>query len=321
MSTKIAGDINSLPPKIYLAGKVDKNDWRHDIVDGLSDLCNNNFYNNPDQEWPIIEDAFIPGYSYSGPYFIGCDHGCSHGENTHGYGPGCGGSDFYDEVKCRGDGQRRSHIATQCKKAITRSDYIFAWIDDLTAFGTLFELGYASALNKRIFLALDESSSFWGNGPDKTSELWFMTYAISNNKDCRAGFFGKTPHDAFDIFLGYVKHIETEDCRISLIESPIELQFYKAMKELGITLEPQYDFISEDGRNYRADFADSVKKIVFELDGHDYHKTKEQRTNDARRERDFQKMGWTVIRFTGTEIYTDCQKCAKDAFRLMGETA
>ena len=60
---------------------------------------------------------------------------------------------------------------------------------------------------------------------------------------------------------------------------------------------------------YKADFAFLNDKKVVELDGHEYHKTKEQRTHDAKRDRYIIGEGWTVLRFTGTEIFNDVYKC------------
>lgn len=86
-------------------------------------------------------------------------------------------------------------------------------------------------------------------------------------------------------------------------ESPIEKIFFDNAQVIP-ALSVQYPI-----GPYRVDFAIPDKKIVIELDGHEYHKTKEQRTNDAKRERDLQLLGWNVIRFTGSEIYQDVAKC------------
>lgn len=54
----------------------------------------------------------------------------------------------------------------------------------------------------------------------------------------------------------------------------------------------------------------SVRKLIIECDGHDFHeKTKEQATNDKRRDRHLQKMA-PVFRFTGSEIHREAHICA-----------
>lgn len=57
---------------------------------------------------------------------------------------------------------------------------------------------------------------------------------------------------------------------------------------------------------------DKCKKLVIELDGHESHKTKMQRTKDAQRERYLKKEGWELIRFTGNEIYYDVVRCVQE---------
>lgn len=61
---------------------------------------------------------------------------------------------------------------------------------------------------------------------------------------------------------------------------------------------------------YKVDFL--YGDCVVELDGHEYHKTKEQRDYDYKRERYLQKSGYIVIRFTGTEVFLDARKCVMD---------
>lgn len=70
---------------------------------------------------------------------------------------------------------------------------------------------------------------------------------------------------------------------------------------------------------YRVDFAlkvrgpDRAHLYVVECDGHAYHeKTKQQAAHDKRRDRFLQRAGWKVLRFTGSEICGDPQKCAQE---------
>lgn len=75
---------------------------------------------------------------------------------------------------------------------------------------------------------------------------------------------------------------------------------------------------------YFADFVlfsniESVDFVV-EIDGHEAHKTKEQRFNDYRRERFLQKEGYIVIRFTGSEVFVDPYKCIEDIEEVIKKT-
>jgi very-short-patch-repair endonuclease len=80
----------------------------------------------------------------------------------------------------------------------------------------------------------------------------------------------------------------------------------------GIKLEAQYRL-----GIYRLDFAVPLLKVAVELDGHAYHKTQEQRTHDARKDRFLVTSGWRVLRFTGSEVALDAKGCCLEAARLI----
>lgn len=97
-----------------------------------------------------------------------------------------------------------------------------------------------------------------------------------------------------------------------LCESPIESSFAEAAIGVVDGLVSQFEV-----KKYRLDFAIPDKKIAIEIDGHDYHKTKEQRTNDAQRERFLQEQGWFVVRFTGSEVYKSDSACVEQLNRII----
>lgn len=98
--------------------------------------------------------------------------------------------------------------------------------------------------------------------------------------------------------------------KLRLCQSEVEKQFLIAADKLGHLkeLEPQYPALS-----YYIDFAIVDRKIAIEIDGHEYHKTQEQRTRDYQRERELGLDGWRFIRFTGSEVRKDAIGCAKRA--------
>lgn len=71
---------------------------------------------------------------------------------------------------------------------------------------------------------------------------------------------------------------------------------------------------------YRCDFAfkqfhpnGTITRIVVECDGHDFHeRTKEQAQRDKSRDRYLQANGWRVLRFTGSEIHRNAEKCVDE---------
>lgn len=325
--------------KIYLAGKVGQNDWRNGIVEGLRSECAD-LFSDPLRPWRTLHRSVAGRHHYTGPYFISCDHGCFHGESSHGYGAnpvpdeyglpacveacahsfnsGCATTHGYNDF----DQEFRRHVVDQCLTAINNSDVVFAWLDDLTAFGSIFEIGYAIGQGTPVFTFFDLSArKQWYDENTKNSPLWFTQeatdYAFYQNELGGYAGYADNIQDAFKAFLGHINEHEDDEIRRAKIQSPIELMFYDRIKNLVSGLEPQWE-IPVDGHRYKADFALPSKKIAIELDGHDYHKTKEQRTNDARRERDLQKVGWKVIRFTGTEIYRSLDKCCEDTLKLIG---
>lgn len=63
----------------------------------------------------------------------------------------------------------------------------------------------------------------------------------------------------------------------------------------------------------------SGHKYVVEIDGHDAHKTKEQRFKDYRRERFLQEEGYTVFRFMASEVYVNAVACVRWVFNTISE--
>lgn len=130
-------------PMIYLGGKIGKNDWRHDLIPGLRE-----------RTWsggPII----TPTYQYGGPFFVSCSHGCLHGPNQHG---AIGREDCCESILTR------QQVIENNRTAIAKADLILAYITATDCHGTLFELGYASALAKRIIVAFAPgipAADFW----------------------------------------------------------------------------------------------------------------------------------------------------------------
>lgn len=121
----------SCPLKIYLAGKIEKNCWRHDIAPGLRGATSRG-----------SADTVLPNITTCGPFFMSCDHGCAHGPSTHGLAPTCseGGDEGFDK-------RARPSSGALIKTWLCKADEMFVWLDDdaLTAHGTIMEIGWASA--------------------------------------------------------------------------------------------------------------------------------------------------------------------------------
>lgn len=61
-----------------------------------------------------------------------------------------------------------------------------------------------------------------------------------------------------------------------------------------------------------------TKLICVECDGHNFHeRTKEQAQRDRSRDRELQRLGYLVVRFTGSELYRDAGKCFDEIVDLV----
>lgn len=122
--------------------------------------------------------------------------------------------------------------------------------------------------------------------------------------------------------------------QLQACESPIEERLLLHLLEVfelhrTVVLRVQHSLETESGA-FRLDFAiigfngdedepqlDGLK-IAIECDGHAFHeRTKEQAARDRSRDRALTLEGWTVLRFTGSEIWKGAAACAKQVMDLV----
>src|SRR5471032_3517218 len=93
----------------------------------------------------------------------------------------------------------------------------------------------------------------------------------------------------------------------------IEDEFTKAASDLaGLIVREHWFGDVEKHHRYRVDFFLKDARLIIELDGHTFHSSKEQLEKDASRQRYLTRAGYTVIRFTGREIFKDVQGCVRE---------
>ena len=94
----------------------------------------------------------------------------------------------------------------------------------------------------------------------------------------------------------------------------------------GLNIRPQFTLRCRNGARYRLDFqvtylnnlSDNYEEydthfLAVEVDGHEFHeKTKQQARRDKQRDRDIARAGYTILRFTGSEVYADPFKVADE---------
>jgi very-short-patch-repair endonuclease len=113
--------------------------------------------------------------------------------------------------------------------------------------------------------------------------------------------------------------VEIKPGAVELVErdvyklTPIEAQFFDALRDTGLTFAVQ-PWIQGTDRKYRVDFLvfHDGRCIAVELDGHDYHKTKEQRSRDAERDRWLAARKIETLRWTGSQVFGDPRGCVTE---------
>lgn len=141
--------------KVYFAGKIRHNCWRHSIFPAITQ------FEEDDLQWPWVD---IEGthVTYTGPYFSAmCGHGLCHGSATHG-----------NEDWGRRGAAWEGKVRETCLEAIDFSQEVFVWIDSLDCYATLIEVGYAFSRGKKIRVGVCGSLDLGGS--DSRHELWFL---------------------------------------------------------------------------------------------------------------------------------------------------
>jgi very-short-patch-repair endonuclease len=78
--------------------------------------------------------------------------------------------------------------------------------------------------------------------------------------------------------------------------------------------------------HYRLDFAlirvpDAPQlKVAIEIDDQASHSSQGQRAYDTERERYLQRHGWTVVRFTASQLVKDAPACIRETAEIVNET-
>jgi hypothetical protein len=163
--------------RVYFAGKVKKGGGYREKLLGNGRVMSNGY-----REYSLHGGRVL----YGGPFALGCDHGCCHGDGTHGLmKPGCFGGYAEDLPELVELGSHNTYLDSgkiigRCLKQISSSDAVHCYIETISCYGTLFELGFATAKSLPIYIYYAESQHNW----DK--HLWF-TMKSPHVKHCGPG--------------------------------------------------------------------------------------------------------------------------------------
>lgn len=317
--------------KVYLGGKMNGksrgDNWRNLVVDNVRwrgsvggeyndeaygiDLTAGCGMGEPPETWPVLPNAILGKHDYVGPYLVACDHGCFH---TGDHATSITWEDDEDRASTRN--KSREQIKTLCLRAMTDADILFFWLDSLDAYGTLAELifittsvGMYNSCAKE-YGGKEVERYFFVASPDFNAidEMWLAFRLASNITFITSS----SPKKALEIAL---EMVEDEPAKDDTVEySPIEKMFIEQWRVVyGNGIHPQYNV---PGFRYRVDFAFPSDKVAVELDGYEYHNSKEQFTNDRKRQREMELAGWRFIRFSGSEVYRDADACVRQAYEF-----
>lgn len=105
-----------------------------------------------------------------------------------------------------------------------------------------------------------------------------------------------------------------DEARAEGCESPAELRLLRALRGDGLPEpEKQVEVKRASGSVIsRADFGYPEQRILIYVDGLQYHSSRKRRELDARQTRELSALGWTVMRFLGTELWTRMKSCVAD---------
>lgn len=101
-----------------------------------------------------------------------------------------------------------------------------------------------------------------------------------------------------------------QDERIYLHRLVFKYRYLPLSGLFHMSIQPKFPAIRLSGRSIRPDIYFWIPdrpdvKIIVECDGYQYHSSKEKFTRDRQRDRKLNALGYTVLRFSGSEIHRD----------------
>ena len=136
-------------------------------------------------------------------------------------------------------------------------------------------------------------------------DVWDMIEGF--RKTQKEGQRARIPTSLKDILPNIISNIK-------ITESPIEDILRCELLARHIKFETQ-----ENIDKYRVDFFFRKANLIVEADGRKYHSTQRQRDNDFKRQLALIKKGYTVLRFTGSEIYQNVMGCVDKIEQMLNE--
>jgi very-short-patch-repair endonuclease len=136
-------------------------------------------------------------------------------------------------------------------------------------------------------------------------QVWvFHSFALSDlgETDMRRRYLDHLSRPAEDQIGTGLGEVPVDE-RVEPFDSLFEQRVYRALHERGYRVRPQY----RAGR-YRIDLVveGGTRRLAVECDGDAYH-TEENAPDDAARQRELERVGWTFVRIRGSRFFRDPQ--------------
>ena len=177
-------EINSF----YLAGKITGDLWRSEIIKeyGAQNKLAVRLPDNPGDYWGTLNNAVsvLEGHklTYTGPWWVAPDICSGHAWAVDSEGPHAT-QNVHDHCMTLDHvgSLDRSLVCLNIRNAIKKADLVFAWINSLDCYGTLFEIGYAVALGKAVVVAFQSADNEWSQEHWVSHYMADITYPASSS--------------------------------------------------------------------------------------------------------------------------------------------
>jgi hypothetical protein len=158
-------------PVIYLAGKIAPHDWRWKLLGKAVVLYT-------DDEDKLFDPHYLVdcgSFRYGGPYYVACDHRCGYGPANHGVGASGKAGCLVEWADTSPNFSAPRRVFDVNRNRIKFADIVFAYINSVDCYGTLIELGMASARGMPIYLTFGEDLSF-----KQLRDLWMTSQCATD---------------------------------------------------------------------------------------------------------------------------------------------
>lgn len=113
-----------------------------------------------------------------------------------------------------------------------------------------------------------------------------------------------------------------DDAPLVLLQTQSHVYGTRRRVDFKLTLQPREPRALDIGDLLASTFGaarvEDEFTLAVEVDGHDFHeRTKQQARRDKQRDRQLLAAGLQTVRFTGSEVWEDCRRCAQESIDLL----